>query len=149
MSISIVRIYGFGSLDRVIDTPAGSRVLCVWFPRESHRYSRRFPEFYVFGSLERVIDTPAGFPSFMCLPMVGQWSTGSPSPSIYRTAPTGLPVLIQTWVTLSLAVFPCTIYGKFLGIFRVLKLGYLESVTGTPAAYAQFPRSLSLSEPCR
>src|SRR6218665_2015700 len=35
-------------------------------PYESHRYSRRFPEFYVFGSPERVIDTPAGFPSFMC-----------------------------------------------------------------------------------
>src|SRR6218665_248935 len=62
--------------------PQVSRVLCVWFPRESHRYSRRFPELYV-------------------LPIVGQWSTGSPSPSIYRTAPTGLPVLIQTWVTAS------------------------------------------------
>src|SRR6218665_2899037 len=48
-------------IDGYFDCP----YICVWFPRESHRYSRRFPAFYVFGSLERVIDTPAGFPSFM------------------------------------------------------------------------------------
>src|SRR6218665_2580836 len=65
--------------------PQVSRVLCIWLPKESHRYSRRFPAFYV-------------------LPIVGQWSTGSPSPSICRTAPTCLPVLIQTWITVSLAV---------------------------------------------
>src|SRR6218665_2698866 len=88
-------------MDEYFDCP----YICVWFPNQSRRYSRRLPEFYVFGSLERVIDTPAGCPSFMCLPIVGQWSTGSPSPSIYRTAPTDLPVLIRTWVTLSLAVF--------------------------------------------
>src|SRR6218665_394527 len=65
--------------------PPLSSVLCIWLPKESHRYSRRFPAFYV-------------------LPIVGQWSTGSPSPSICRTAPTCLPVLIQTWITVSLAV---------------------------------------------
>src|SRR6218665_3953598 len=65
--------------------PQVTRVLCIWLPKESHRYSRRLPAFYV-------------------LPIVGQWSTGSPSPSICRTAPTCLPLLIQTWVTVPLAV---------------------------------------------
>src|SRR6218665_2950517 len=74
-------------IDGYFDCP----YICVGFPRESRRYSRRLPELYVFGSLERVIDSPAGCPSS--------------SPSIYRTAPTDLPVLIRTWVTLSLAVF--------------------------------------------
>src|SRR6218665_2636443 len=46
--------------------PQVSRVLCIWLPKESHRYSRRFPAFYVFGYLKRVIDTPAGYLRFMC-----------------------------------------------------------------------------------
>ena len=49
-------------IDEYFDCP----YICVWFPNQSRRYSRRLPEFYVFGSLERVIDTPAGCPRFVC-----------------------------------------------------------------------------------
>ena len=80
--------------------PQVARVLCVWFPKESHRYSRRLPAFYVFGSLERVIDTLAGFPRFMYCQLSDNGQRGH-LPRVY----TDLHVLIRTWVTLSLAVF--------------------------------------------
>src|SRR6218665_3918152 len=81
-------------------------LLYIWKSTTTTSTLRRYFDcpYICFGYLKRVIDTPAGFPHFMYLPIVGHWSTGSPSPSICRTAPTCLPVLIQTWVTVSLAV---------------------------------------------
>src|SRR6218665_3073314 len=62
-------------MDGYFDCP----YLCVWFPKESHRYSRRLPAFCVFGCLKS---------HRYCIAKCRTMLNGVTFPNIYRTAPT-------------------------------------------------------------